>query len=242
MKDIFYEKNKITTLRVIFLVLLLACFILTIVSCRPATEIEIVSDEGSLKNYYEYSDESECTITVKFNENVDKGSITVTFYDDDGNISDKQTKDFTSWDVDDKTVELTFFNVKGRPASYKVTDFTAEPPMSLVSILILEFAVWLALFIIMVSSFAISCKIYDFNGNAITVYSGWFSCYVKVNGVTVTKKSSILRNFFFARIFPTYLSTTLPDGVPLLVKINFFNGIKMWLNGSVYNKEYIKQK
>lgn len=242
MKDIFYEKTKITTLRVIFLVLFLASCILTVVSCKPVTEFEIVSDEGYLNDYYEYSDESECTITAEFNESVDEGSITVTFYDEDGNISDKQTKDFTSWDVNDKTVEVTFYNVKGRPASYEVTDFTVEPPPSLVSILISEFIVWLILFIITVSPFAMSCEIYDFNGNAITVYSGWFSCYVKVNGITVDKKSSVLRNFFFGRIFPMHLSTTLPDGVFLLVKVNFFNGIKMWLNGCVYNKKYIKQK
>ena len=77
----------------------------------------------------------------------------------------------------------------------------------------------------------VSCRVYDFNGNIITVYAGSSHHYLKVNGKIMDEYTAFFRNS------PIYLSTNLPDGTYLQATITTMNRVSLKINNVLYTVE-----
>lgn len=87
------------------------------------------------------------------------------------------------------------------------------------------------LFSFFISALLLSCRVYDFNGNIITVYAGWFHHYLKVNGKVMDENNTLIS------FSPIYLSTNLPDGTYLHATITTMNRVSLKINNVLYTVE-----
>lgn len=82
-----------------------------------------------------------------------------------------------------------------------------------------------------IASFLLSCKNYEYDGNKIVVYSGWYHHYISVNGVIVDEYNT------FTSLTPIWLSCTLSDDIYLQATISaFFNRIALKINDKLYQE------
>ena len=86
----------------------------------------------------------------------------------------------------------------------------------------------------LVPAMFVSCRVYDFNGNIITVYAGSSHHYLKVNGKIMDEYTAFFRNS------PIYLSTNLPDGTYLQATITTMNRVSLKINNVLYTVEIKK--
>lgn len=222
------DKKKIKTHKTICLVIWLASVVIFLI-CAFDKGPKIISTDGRIDNYYEYSDESKCTITATLSKSADEGTIKVAFYDENGKFLEEKTETFYSWNMTGKNLEVDFYFIKGKVASYIVTDFSARSVPSWVITALLQFSFIPLIFLI--SALTLSCRVYDFNGNIITVYAGWFHHYLKVNGKVMDENNTIIG------FSPIYLSTNLPDGTYLQATITTMNRVSFKINNVLYTVE-----
>lgn len=96
---------------------------------------------------------------------------------------------------------------------------------------ILFIYVFLFISCFLVPAMFVSCRVYDFNGNIITVYAGSSHHYLKVNGKIMDEYTAFFRNN------PIYLSTNLPDGTYLQATITTMNRVSLKINNVLYTVE-----
>lgn len=86
------------------------------------------------------------------------------------------------------------------------------------------------IFSVFISTLFLSCKVYDYNGNSIVVYAGWFHNYIKVNG----------KKFDEHNTFTSYTAILLPcvldDGTDVKVTITRSNRISLKINNRLYTQ------
>ena len=80
-----------------------------------------------------------------------------------------------------------------------------------------------------ICSLLLSYKIYDYKGNKIIVYAGWYHHYIKVNGEKVDEHNTI---FTYTAI---NMSCTLDDGAEVWATISMTNRISLKINNRLYN-------
>lgn len=85
-------------------------------------------------------------------------------------------------------------------------------------------------FVFLVWSLMLSCKVYDYNGVEIIVYAGWFHNYIKVNGIVMDEHNT------FQRWTAIILSCTLEDSTDLKVTISLFRRIALKINNKLYRE------
>ncbi len=84
---------------------------------------------------------------------------------------------------------------------------------------------------IYVNSWLLSCKEYEYEGNHIVVFAGFYRHYISVNGIKVDEHDTIVS---FA---PIYLSATLEDGADLDAVITTSNRISLKINNRLYTNK-----
>ena len=84
--------------------------------------------------------------------------------------------------------------------------------------------------IFFICTLCLSCKIYEYNGNEIIVYAGFYHHYIKVNGTKMDEHNTLI---YFT---PIPLSCTLNDGTDLAVVITTSNRISFKINNQLYTK------
>lgn len=223
-----YEKKKLLIHRSIWFILLLLGIIIPIIIVNaPSAEVEIINDNGYINNYYESLNKTNCEIEVIFNIEVDSGYITVAFYDKNGKLLSKEKGYFYGYD---KTLSSTFF-VDGKVDSYKILDYDISTSNDMAYILIMLFIYGdIIVFVFFVNSLLLSYKTYEYNGNDIVVYAGWYHHYVKVNGIKMDEHNTLVS---FTAIS---LSCTLNDGTNITATITTTNRISLKINNQLYAK------
>ncbi|MDE6356274.1 MAG: hypothetical protein K2L67_03425 [Clostridia bacterium] len=107
-------------------------------------------------------------------------------------------------------------------------DVTDEVAFVILIYIILTFdSVTLVFFI---ASLLLTCKIYDYNGDEIIVYAGWYHHYIKVNGEKADEHNTI---FTYTAI---NMSCTLDDGAEVWATISMTNRISLKINNRLYNR------
>lgn len=223
-----YEKKKLLIHRSIWLILLLLGIIIPlIISNAPEKEVEIIDDNGYINEYYEYLDETNCEIEVVFNTDVDSGYITVAFYDSNSKLLAKEKSYFYGYD---DTLSSTFF-IDGKVDSYEILsyDISASSDMSYIVIMLFIYGD-IIIFVFFIASLLLSYKDYEYNGNEIVVYAGWYHHYIKVNGNKIDEHNTLVS---FTAI---PLSCTLDDGTDIKVTITMTNRISLKINNQLYTK------
>lgn len=81
-----------------------------------------------------------------------------------------------------------------------------------------------------ICTLCLSCKIYEYNGNEIIVYAGFYHHYIKVNGTKMDEHNTLI---YFT---PISLSCTLNDGTDLAIVITTSNRISLKINNQLYTK------
>lgn len=218
-----YGKTRILVHRVVCTVALFIGIIVPIIMYANATTgFEIESDRGTIKDYYEYIDSTNCEINVVFNKNVYMCSITVAFYDINGNYLGQET----DWEYGNgKNVTATFYSVDGKVDSYNIINFEAKGNTAYLPVFI-----YIDLFILTfwICSLLLSCKIYNYNGKKILVYAGWFHHYIEVDGRYMDEHNTLMS------FTPIELSCTLDDGTLLQARISLTNRISLKINNQLY--------
>lgn len=221
-----YEKKKLMVRRIIWaVVLLLGIIIPVIMSGVSHNNVEIIDDNGYINEYYESLNETSCEIEVAFNREVDSGYITVAFYDINGQLLSKKRGFFYGYDT---TLSSTFY-VYGEVDSYEILEYDVELSDD-VSIGVVIAFVWIDIFAFafFVGSLLLSCKIYEYCGNEIIVYAGWYHHYIKVNGVKLDEHNTLIS---FTAI---HLSCTLNDGTDMNATITLTNRISLKINNQLH--------
>ena len=223
-----YEKKKLLIHRLIwFLLLLLGIIIPIIISNVPSKDVEIINDNGYINEYYESLDETNCEIEVIFNCEVDSGYILVAFYDSNGKLLSKENGYFYGHD---NTVSSTFF-IDGKVDSYEILSYDINASNDTVYIVTMLFIYGdIIVFTLFIASLLLSYKAYEYNGNEIVVYAGWYHHYIKVNGNKTDEHNTLVS---FTAI---PLSCTLDDGTDITVVITMTNRISLKINNQLYTK------
>ena len=120
-----------------------------------------------------------------------------------------------------KTFSTTFF-VDGEVDSYKILTgkFCAANEKDHMTI-ILFICGDIFIFAGFVCSLFLSCKAYEYNGDEIVVYAGWYHHYIKINGVKTDEHNTLMY------MTPILLSCTLEDGTDLQATITLTNRISL---------------
>ena len=230
-----HEKAKLLVHRLIWFFLLLLGITIPIIMLLSAgtssEEIEIVDDSGYIDEYYESLDETCCEIEVVFNCEVNSGYIWIAFYDSNAELLATENGYFYGYG---DTVSSTFF-IDGKVDSYEILsyDITASNDdwALLLSILIIVFIpVIIICFSFFIGSLLLSCKRYEYNGNEIVVYAGWYHHYIKFNGKKVDEHNTLIS---FTAIS---LSCILTDGTDIKATITMTNRISLKINNLLYTK------
>lgn len=222
-----YEKKKMLIyISISFVLLLFGIIIIPIIIANaPSQETEIVEVNGYINGYYESLDKTDCEIEVVFNTNVDSGYITVAFYDGSGKLLAKKNEYFYGYD---NTLSSSF-TIDGKVDSFEILDhnISAYYDVKIIMIIII-IVVDIFVFAFFISSLFLSCKVYDYNGNEIIIYAGWYHHYIKVNGTKTDEHNTLIT---FTAIS---LSCILSDGTDIKATISLSNRISLKINNLLY--------
>lgn len=232
----FILGNRYISLGVMILCILLAiiCFITqSFSSMKPA---EIVDDDGYINYYSDYSNTTSVEITVTFDCPVDSGYITVAFYDANELFLEQKTSYFYGDYVNEETLSATFF-VNGNVEYYEIIshEITASnnagnnETLRDLSIAFIICAVLSLTYFL--CTFQLSYKKYDYCGNVIIVYSGFYDHYITVNGRRFDEHKTLIT------YSPIVLSCTFDDGAVFTATISIFGRITLKLNNNLYTNE-----
>ncbi len=243
-----HEKHTIRIHRLTYLSLLLICILFPSITEAIITyetkEVKIVEDSCYINEYYEYIDETYCTVEIKCNYDIGSGYATVAFYDNENNELGQERGCFYGTDG---TLSSSFFIV-GQVDSYEIVDYEFEDIVSyqlfgckyesdqymllMLGILIICFIVGVFSFAFLISSLLLSCKKYTYYGDTIVVYAGFFHHYIKLNGVKVDEFNTLIT---FSLI---YLSSITDDGARLEAVITpQTHRIKLKINDRLYQPD-----
>ncbi len=237
-----YEKKRICMHRIVWLCMLILGIVIPLLPATISTiftsqkEAEIVSDSGYINDYYEYLDKTSCDIEVVCNENVDYAYITVAFYDANGSFLAEETGYFYGYG---KTISHTFY-IYGEVDSYEITDYDIQLEVYSFVDYIDEYYFIFFLFMYLdtiplcffIASWLLSYKEYEYNGNTIIVYAGFYHHYISVNGIKFDEHNTLIS------YTPIYLSCTL-DSEKFDVTISLTNRISLKVNNVLYAEKIV---
>lgn len=221
------EKRFILVNKIVCLLILLLNIFLPIILMRTQTDLELL-DSQVYYTFDEATGYSNCQVELTFNKKVSSGSVIIYFYDNSGNLIDTETAYFYE-DGEKVTDELNYIN--GEISSYELSSLDFYTPFNLfydcAYLLWYFIAVTLTMFI---GSLLLSYKTYEFNGNTISIYAGYYNHYIKVNGEKFDEHKTL------ASFTPIILSCTLEDGSQLQATISTTNRIALKINNKLFNK------
>lgn len=232
------ERRKIMIHRLIWgFILFLGIVIPIIISNELSNkdqEPKIINDNGYINNYYEYINESECEIEIIFDCDVDSGYATVAFYDANGNVL-AQESDYFFTDYGNK-VSATFY-ITGKVASYHIISYDIKAAPDYSYDVVMTILIYVSLFVdatafaFFVCSLLLSYKEYEYNGDEIAIYAGFYHHYIKINGIKYDEHNTLVSHV------PIYLSCALDDGTDIQATISLTNRISLKINNRLYTNE-----
>ena len=168
--------------------------------------VEIVDDACYIEEYYEYLQETTCSLEITFNQNVYEGSVTVVFYDEYGVELETLSIPLTNADYfPSYGTEMvnTYFSVEGKVDSYEIIDYSdlqsaEEESYNESRYEIVLFAALLMIIRcpyalpILITALFFNCKRYLVNGHEIIVYTGRLQHYIKVDGKKYDQKNALI--------------------------------------------------
>lgn len=225
------ERKSILISRIVCGIILFFNILIPVLLITIPKTAAIVDDKGYVNDFYEYSDTSYCKIVITFDKKVSSCYATINFYDERGNYLSQERGYFYG---DEKTLSDTFY-VRGKVGSYEIVEdevkcgnageYIAAPVLLYLSPFTLIF---------FIASCLLSYKTYDYNGNEIVVYAGWYHHYIKVNGTILDEHNTI------TSFTPIRLSCVLEDQSFVEATISLTNRIALKINGNLY-KNFINK-
>lgn len=235
------DKKKVATLRCVHAVILFFLLVTPVlVGCykiankpeeQPLPKLELVSDEASILEEYEYLELCECEVTMTFNQSVSSGTASVSFYDTNNQLIETETMRLYPETSDSKIVKGTV-SVDGIVNSYEIQSYQFEPytePKSddfetigdymviSAAILVVLLLPWPPIFPLWIRNFTCNCKEYVVGFHHILVYAGIGYFCIKSDG----KKYDEVTRFALPYIGkPTVLQTTLETGEVLTATVS----------------------
>ncbi len=214
------EKRFIRINRIIFLAILILNVFLPIILSSFQTELELL-DSSLYCEYDNYTGYSNCEIELIFNKNISSGYVTIYFYDASENLIDLKTAYFFE---SNKIVVSELTNINGEVDSYELgyLDFNAELEF-------LDFAYLFYYFIpvtvlLFVQSLLLSYRKYEYKGQLVEVYAGYYNHYIKINNEKYDEHKTLVT------FSPIVLGCTLDSGEIIQVTISLSNRISLKVN------------
>ena len=223
------EKRFILINRIIFLVLLLLNILLPIILLNTQPELELL-DSNVYCEYDEISGYSNCEVELTFNKPVAYGDATIYFYDVNGDLIDKVTPYFSKTGT---VVSGEITLIQGEIDSYELDnlDFSEDSDFQLYCGLMFVFIP--LTFVLFITSLLLSYKKYEYNGQTIEIYAGYYNHYIKVNGEKYDEHKTLVT------FSPIVLSCTLESGDKIQATISLTNRVSLKINDKLYtNKKY----
>jgi hypothetical protein len=172
--------------------------------------VAIEQDNCYIEEYYEYINETTCSLEITFNQRVYEGPVTVVFYDKSGRELETLVIPLTNADYypsyGTKMVN-SYFDVAGEVDSYEIIDYSdlqsAEWDLyddneyyeySTVLGLFIVWACVRCFYVIplVLSSLFLNCKAYSIYGHCVVVYAGRLHHYIKVDGRKYDEKNTLI--------------------------------------------------
>lgn len=219
------EKKNILIQRVVFTLLLAICIIVALAMTFSSPKPAKIVDQNGYVDYYDSLNDSTCEIEIICAEDVQGSNITVAFYDEEGNLLSTETEYF--YPNSNKLTE-TFYYINGKVDSYEIVDGNINAYDNSDVVARVFFIMSPFILILLICSLMLSYKVYDYDGNKIEVYSGWYYHYIKINGEKYDEHNT-LQSFS-----PIYLSCMLDDYTTIEATISLSNRIALKINGRLY--------
>ncbi len=225
------ERKNILISRIVCGIILFLNILIPVLIIAIPTTATIIEDKGYINDYDDYLDTSYCEIVITFDKKVSNCYATINFYDESGKSLGQKSGYFYG---SEKTFSNTFY-VNGKVDSYEIVEdevkcgnageYIAAPVLLYLSPFTLIF---------FIASCLLSYKTYDYNGNEIVVYAGWYHHYIKVNGTILDEHNTI------TSFTPIRLSCVLEDQSFVEATISLTNRIALKINGNLY-KNFINK-
>ena len=195
-----FEKKKLLIHRLIWgiafavSVIAVIAMIIALIKPEPETQIELVSDSGYILEYWEYLEETECEIDIVFDGEVDNGTLTVEFFDPEGDSLGVYTESFYAFG---SRAEVLYF-VDGMVDSYRIVDYYytvydyGEFDSGLYYAVVIVAWISFCLLLMFIGALMLSCKVYQFEGHQIIVYAGFCHHYIKIDDEKYDEHNTIL--------------------------------------------------
>ncbi len=217
------EKAILWIHRLIWIVIVVLLFFIPEIINASQPKLELVDDSAN-SEYFSSLNESHIEMTLKFNRAVESGYATIRYYDLNDNLLETDKGYFTAYGSD--TAKSLFIYIKGNVNSYEIVSYEFEPVFV---------GGWLYMYLIiaiifLIVSLLLSYREYDYNGQKLSVYSGWFHHTLKVNGEKCDERRALLH------FLPIKLSTTMEDGTKLVATITLTNRITLKADDKLLNK------
>lgn len=214
------EKNRVWIHRSIWLVIILLTIFIPILVENTKPQLEIVSDEGYINEYYSSLNQTSLTITIKFNREVDSGYVTINFYDESQNLLDTVKSYFIAWGDE---AEDSYILVDGKVDSYKIIACEIEPEINYA----ITYGLLLPEIIFFVCTLLLSYREYRYNNHKITVYAGWYHHVLRIDGEKFDEHNTLISHTAIN------LSANMDDGTLIDVVISLTNRITVKVNNKL---------
>lgn len=207
-----------------FVCLLLGIIAIVIMILLCTRKANVVAVDGYIDYYSQSLDYTIFEVVLSCDCEVSGGYATIAFYDEARNLITTQHGYFMGTYTD----LYSTFHVDGQALFCQVVNYDINAHFDgYEALLIVSVAVFIV-FVVFVEALTLSCKEYNYNGDQIIVYAGWFHHYIKFNGVKTDEQNT------FTSFVPIFLSCTLIDGTLIEATITQFNRISLKINNLLY--------
>ncbi len=231
-------KNKLKVRKIvcaaIFFILIIVAFVMMFAQPSRA---KMVDENGYIIDYNATYNKTEAEVEVTLNKPVDSGSITVSFYDENGDLLSTRSEDYESDSLEGPQRTVTFkFIVLGRVDMYHIEEYYFVNEDSATQrgddgTMLFLFTITIGL-AFLTDTLLCNLKCYLYEGKTICVYAGYYHKYVEVDGKKMDEYNTL--GSLFA---PVRLSCTLDDGTNLDATVSAFKRVTLKVNNQLYTKE-----
>lgn len=192
---------------------------------RDNPPVSIVSTEIVEIDHYTYTNKTHITVRVTFSEPVRSGAtVDFSFYDSNHNFVSSESiymmHVYTGPYSDDDRVMEDYIWVSGQVYHVKVDGFSGVKPIAQAERQIKQGALFNNLILwsslrcfyivpLLLTALFFNCKSYTVDGHSVVVFAGRMRHYIKLDGVLLDEKNSLIA------FIPVSLSSVTPEGTVL---------------------------
>ena len=224
-KNFNREKNKSKAHKIVWIIIAFCFFFIPLIVMKSKPALDLTHCEVYIDTYYESINTTTVSVYLTFNRKVNNGYATISFYNSSGELLETKTELFYAYQ---KTEADSYFSVNGKVEYYELESYSFEVTNSIwLPIYYTYGSPYIIAFLIM--SFLISYKEYDYDGNIISVYSGWYHHTLRINGELYDEHNTLFN------YTPIILSTIFGEDI-IEAKISLTNRIAVKVNNKLINK------